>query len=215
MKFKRFPTGSANTWENTMNSDESTHFWARGSTFLHMCMSTIFDDKCPKSCVFYNFVEKMWRNAFWKSQTVQRSCGRSDHIFNILTNCRVRVSRSYQSCLSPYFLLSLLPSFLPCLLACFLPSVRPSFLPFVSCSSRPKWALLNLNCKLLISLGTAPQWALPDLNCKLHISVGTAGHQLRAPDFSGHCRTSAASTFQWAVPDLNRKRQIECQDRCQ
>ena len=113
----------------------------------------------------------------------------------------------------------LLTSFLACLLACslasFPPSVLPSFLPFVSCSSRPKWALLNLNCKLLISLGTAPQWALPDLNCKLHISVGTAGHQLRAPDFSGHCRTSAASTFQWAVPDLNRKRQIECQDRCQ
>ena len=26
LKFKRFPTGSANTWENTMNSDESTHF---------------------------------------------------------------------------------------------------------------------------------------------------------------------------------------------
>ena len=108
----------------------------------------------------------------------------------------------------------LLTSFLPCLLACSLASFRPSFLHFVSCSSRPKWALLNLDCELLISLGTAPQWALPDLNRKLHISVGTAGHQLRAPDFSGHCRTSAASTCQWAVPD-NRKRQIECQDRCQ
>ena len=26
LKFKRFQMGSANTWENTMNSDESTHF---------------------------------------------------------------------------------------------------------------------------------------------------------------------------------------------
>ena len=32
--------------------------------------------------------------------------------------------------------------------------------------------------------------------------------QLRAPDLSGHCRTSTASAAQWALPDLNRELQI-------
>ena len=41
------------------------------------------------------------------------------------------------------------------------------------------------------------QWALPDLNCRpcpagTASSVGAAGPQLRAPDLSGHCRTSTA-----------------------
>ena len=39
--------------------------------------------------------------------------------------------------------------------------------------------------------------------------MGTAGPQPRAPDFSGHCRTSTAtSRSQWALPDLNRDFQI-------
>ena len=36
------------------------------------------------------------------------------------------------------------------------------------------------------------QWALPDLNRELQIAVGTAGPQPRAPDPSGHWRTSTA-----------------------
>ena len=41
------------------------------------------------------------------------------------------------------------------------------------------------------------------------ISVGTAGPQPRAPDLTGHCRTSTASAgSQWALPDLNRERRI-------
>ena len=53
------------------------------------------------------------------------------------------------------------------------------------------------------------QWALPDLNREFQITVGTAGPQPRAPDLSGHCRTSTASSrSQWALPDLNRDVQI-------
>ena len=41
------------------------------------------------------------------------------------------------------------------------------------------------------------------------IAVGTAGPQPRAPDSSGHYRTSTASCrSQWALPDLNRELQI-------
>ena len=41
------------------------------------------------------------------------------------------------------------------------------------------------------------------------MSVGTARPQPRAPDVSGHCRTSTASTrCQWALPDLNREHQM-------
>ena len=41
-------------------------------------------------------------------------------------------------------------------------------------------------------------------NCELRSSVGTGGPQPRAPDLSGHCRTSTASArSQWALPDFN------------
>eukprot|EP00435_Cladocopium_sp_Y103_P047933 s1604_g14.t1 len=52
------------------------------------------------------------------------------------------------------------------------------------------------------------QWALPDFICQLQIAVGTAtaGFQPRAPDPSGHCRTSSASSrSQWALPDFIRE----------
>ena len=45
-------------------------------------------------------------------------------------------------------------------------------------------------------------------NCELRSSVGTGGPQPRAPDLSGHWRTSTASArAQWALPDINGKRQ--------
>ena len=73
-------------------------------------------------------------------------------------------------------------------------------------SSRSQWALPDLNRELQI--------AMPDLNRELQVAVGTAGPQPRAPDPSGHCRTSTASSrSQWALPDLNG--QIECQKICQ
>ena len=44
------------------------------------------------------------------------------------------------------------------------------------------------------------KWSPPDLNHELQISVRTAGPQPRAPDLSGHCRTSTASLrSQWAL----------------
>ena len=50
--------------------------------------------------------------------------------------------------------------------------------------------------------------AASDPKCEFRISVGTAGPQLRAPDLSGHCRASTASSgSQWALPDLNREAQ--------
>ena len=43
----------------------------------------------------------------------------------------------------------------------------------------------------------------------VQIPVGAAGPPPRAPDPSGHCRTSTASCrSQWALPDLNRELQI-------
>ena len=49
---------------------------------------------------------------------------------------------------------------------------------------------------------------LPDLNCELPILVGIAGPQPRAPDLTGHYRTSPArSKSQLALPHLNRERQ--------
>ena len=50
-----------------------------------------------------------------------------------------------------------------------------------------------LNCELQISVGISVGTARPQ-PCELQITVGTAGHQLRAPDLSGHCRTPTASS---------------------
>jgi len=62
---------------------------------------------------------------------------------------------------------------------------------------------------LLLTTNSRSQWALLDLICELQMSVGTAGPQLRAPDLSGHCRTSTASSrSQWAPSDLNCELQI-------
>eukprot|EP00435_Cladocopium_sp_Y103_P042595 s1252_g11.t2 len=55
-------------------------------------------------------------------------------------------------------------------------------------------------------ISSRSQWAMPDLNRKSQIPVTTAGPQPRAPDPSGHCRTSTASSrSQWALPDLNAR----------
>ena len=62
-------------------------------------------------------------------------------------------------------------------------------------SSRSQWALPGLNHELQISVGTAGP------HRERQISVGTAGSQPRAPDLSGHCRTSTAiSRSQCAGP---------------
>ena len=65
---------------------------------------------------------------------------------------------------------------------------------------------IALNCRALTASSASQK---TDLNCELQISVGTAGPQLRAPDLSGHCRTSTArARSQWALRDLNGERQI-------
>ena len=133
------------------------------------------------------------------------------HIF-----CQVRVSRFYQTC----FLLLLLRSDLNCECRISVGTAGPQLrAPDLSghcetstASARPQWALSErrgpdgVNGEGQISVGTVgtararPLWALPDLNCERQSSVGTAGLQPRAPELSGHCRTSIASTRpQWAL----------------
>ena len=115
--------------------------------------------------------------------------------------CQVRVVRFYQSCSPPP------PPPLPP------PPPHPPPPPrspdpsghsrTSTASSRSQWALPDLNRELQIAV------ALPDLNRDFQIAVGTAGPQPRAPDPSGHSRTSTASSrSQWALPDLNRDFQI-------
>ena len=67
-----------------------------------------------------------------------------------------------------------------------------------------RWGLLDfISVILLLRLLTRR------LLLAVQIPVGTAGPPPRAPDLSGHCRTSTASSrSQWALPDLNRELQI-------
>ena len=73
-----------------------------------------------------------------------------------------------------------------------------SYIPLVN-SPPARWGLLDfISSVLLLRLLLAVQ-----------IPVGAAGPPPRAPDPSGHCRTSTASCrSQWALPDLNRELQI-------
>ena len=103
--------------------------------------------------------------------------------------------------------------------------VTSSFLLLLlpAANSRSQWALPGLIRELQMSVGTAgPHPPAPDVSghCRTStassISVGTAGPQRRAPDVSGHCRASTASArSQWAQKECQNKCQIECQKECQ
>eukprot|EP00435_Cladocopium_sp_Y103_P067835 s530_g30.t1 len=83
---------------------------------------------------------------------------------------------------------------------CFAPQRRALF---------PSGRGLALSVTAWSRASSRSQWALPDFSCQPQIAMGTAGLQPRAPDPSGHCRTSIASSrSQWALPDLNRELQI-------
>ena len=69
-----------------------------------------------------------------------------------------------------------------------------------------RWGLLDFIRAVLLRLRIL---LLLVLLLAVQIPVGTAGPPPRAPDPSGHCRTSTASCrSQWALPDLNRELQI-------
>ena len=72
-----------------------------------------------------------------------------------------------------------------------------------------RWGLLDfIRAVLLLRLRLLHLLRLL-LHRELQIPVGTAGPPPRAPDASGHCRTSTASSrSQWALPDLHRELQI-------
>ena len=81
---------------------------------------------------------------------------------------------------------------------CFSPPARWGLLDFIR-------AVLLLLLRLLCLLRLLARRLL----LAVQIPVGTAGPPPRAPDPSGHCRTSTASCrSQWALPDLNRDFQV-------
>ena len=73
-----------------------------------------------------------------------------------------------------------------------------------------RWGLLDFNrALLLLRLLRLLHLLTRCLLLAVQIPVGTAGPPPRAPDASGHCRTSTASCrSQWALPDLNRDFQV-------
>ena len=86
--------------------------------------------------------------------------------------------------------------------------------PELDISPPARWGLLDFNrALLLLRLLRIFLCLLRLLTRRLllavQIPVGTAGPPPRAPDPSGHCRTSTASCrSQWALPDLNRDFQV-------
>ena len=71
-----------------------------------------------------------------------------------------------------------------------------------------RWGLLDFIRAVLLLLRLLLHLLLV-LLLAVQIPVGTAGPPPRAPDPSGHCRTSTASSrSQWALPDLHRELQI-------
>ena len=88
------------------NELEQNHpFGARSSTFLLICISTINMIHTKKPCVFSQYVKNMWWRRHWLSQTVQRSCGHSDHVFgsyyreniaNFMGNVSTNTQQYYQ-----------------------------------------------------------------------------------------------------------------------
>ena len=86
---------------------------------------------------------------------------------------------------------------------------------FLLPSSLPSSFFLLPSSFLLPPSSFLPQLQAPDLSGHCRTSTASTRSQWalldfnRAPDLSGHCRTSTASfRFQWALPDLNCKLQI-------
>ena len=105
-----------------------------------------------------------------------------------LIMCHIASSRI----VSYYFVLQEIPMFGDQFWHFFSPPARWGLLDFIR-------AVLLLRRLLLLVL----------LLLAVQIPVGTAGPAPRAPDPSGHCRTSTASSrSQWALPDLNRDFQV-------
>ena len=78
-------------------------------------------------------------------------------------------------------------------------------------SAPARWGLLDFirAVLLLLRLLCLLRLLTRRLLLAVQIPVGTAGPPPRAPDCSGHCRTSTASCrSQWALPDLNRDFQV-------
>ena len=130
-----------------------------------------------------------------------------------------QTSRFYEICVAPPTFLHLLihPPPLP-------PPPATDFA--LNPNARSQWGTETASARAQFALsGLNREWALPGLNCERQSSVGTtAGPQPRAPELSGHCRTSTArSRSQWALRDLNCECKmphtvechIKCQKRCQ
>ena len=120
------------------------------------------------------------------------------HIFPYFPTCQVRVVRFYQSCSPP-------PPPHP-------PPPSPPPPPPRSPDPNRDFQIAVRLLLLAVQIPTATsrsQWALPDLHRERQIPAAPAGPPPRAPDPSGHCRTSTAtSRLQRALPDLNRDFQI-------
>ena len=81
-------------------------------------------------------------------------------------------------------------------------------LSFMNYSPPARWGLLDFIRAVLLLL-LCLRLLTRRLLLAVQIPVGTAGPPPRAPDPSGHCRTSTASCrSQWALPDLNRDFQV-------
>ena len=87
-------------------------------------------------------------------------------------------------------------------------------IPFIVFNSPPaRWGLLDFIRAVLLLLVRLLRLLCLLLTRRLllavQIPVGTAGPPPRAPDPSGHCRTSTASCrSQWVLPDLNHDFQV-------
>ena len=104
-----------------------------------------------------------------------------------------------------------------CCLILLVTSVNHAICTYMDCSPPARWGLLDfiravllllLLLLLLLHLRILLRHLLR-LLLAVQIPVGTAGPPPRAPDPSGHCQTSTASSrSQWALPDLNYDFQV-------
>ena len=109
---------------------------------------------------------------------------------------------------SPFFAVYLVPYQFICLSVNLFRSMRVFSPP-------ARWGLLDFIRAVLLLLRLRILLLLVLLLLAVQIPVGTAGPPPRAPDPSGHCRTSTASSrSQWALPGPHRELQIPVGRHC-
>ena len=99
----RLWTTDANRLQILVSLKKMRHLRRAFQRFLRKFTSKLQVLYARKPCVFPQFVQNSWWCWYCKSQTLQRSCGRSDHVFSFFKASRIFSPQIIQYSIPPFW----------------------------------------------------------------------------------------------------------------